>query len=42
MARLALVNKCSDAQKAAKKAFLAGKKVKFSTRLYHRCSNCGR
>lgn len=42
MARKALVNKCAEAQKKAEQARLSGKKVKFPTRLYHRCSVCGR
>lgn len=42
MARTALVNKCAEAQKKAEIARAAGKKVEFSTRLYHRCSVCGR
>ena len=42
MARTALVHKCAEAQKAATHAHTLGKEVKFSTRLYHRCSHCGR
>lgn len=42
MARKALVHKTSVAQANAAQAHAAGKEVKFSTRLYHRCSNCGR
>lgn len=42
MARIALVNKCRNALEKAERAHARGKKVKFSTRLYHRCSNCGR
>ncbi len=42
MARTAIVHKCQTAQKKAARAHALGKKVEFSTRLYHRCSNCGR
>ncbi len=42
MARKALVHKCQEAQKVASRAHTLGKKVEFSTRLYHRCSHCGR
>lgn len=42
MARTALVNKCRNAQNAASRAHDLGKEPKFSTRLYHRCSHCGR
>lgn len=42
MARKALVNKCNDAQTEAARLRSLGKNVKFSTRLYHRCSHCGR
>ncbi len=42
MARKALVNKSRDAQSAAAKSRAEGKKVQFPTRLYHRCSVCGR
>ncbi len=42
MARTAIVVKCSRAQAKAVRAHALGKKPKFSTRLYHRCSHCGR
>ncbi|GAB0175190.1 MAG: type Z 30S ribosomal protein S14 [Candidatus Altimarinota bacterium] len=42
MARTAIVVKCSRAQAKAARAHANGKKPKFSTRLYHRCSHCGR
>ena len=42
MARKAIVYKCQQAQKKAERAKELGKTPKFSTRLYHRCSNCGR
>ncbi len=42
MARKALVHKTRVAQEKAAHAHALGKPVKFSTRLYHRCSNCGR
>jgi small subunit ribosomal protein S14 len=42
MARKAIVHKCQQAQKAAEHSHALGKKVKFSTRLYNRCSHCGR
>lgn len=42
MARKALVNKCADAQNTATRAHTLGKDVRFATRLYHRCSHCGR
>jgi small subunit ribosomal protein S14 len=42
MARTALVIKTARAQAKATRAHAAGKKPKFSTRLYHRCSHCGR
>lgn len=42
MARKALVNKCHDAQTEAARLLSLGKPVKHSTRLYHRCSHCGR
>jgi small subunit ribosomal protein S14 len=42
MARTALVIKTARAQEKAARAHQAGKKVKLSTRLYHRCSHCGR
>ncbi len=42
MARTAIVHKCQQAQKKAERARELGKKPEFSTRLYHRCSHCGR
>lgn len=42
MARKALVIKTLKMHAAAEKALADGKKVKFPTRLYHRCSVCGR
>ena len=42
MARKALVLKSQGALEKAARARTAGKKVKFPTRLYHRCSLCGR
>lgn len=42
MARKALVHKTGVAQAKAAHAHALGKEVKFPTRLYHRCSNCGR
>jgi small subunit ribosomal protein S14 len=42
MARKALVIKNLNAHAAAEKALASGKKVKFPTKLYHRCSVCGR
>ena len=42
MARKSIVHKCQTAQKEAEHAHTLGKKVQFSTRLYHRCSHCGR
>ncbi len=42
MARKALVHKCSTHQKKSEQAHILGNKVHFSTKLYHRCSNCGR
>ena len=42
MARKALEVKCNKAQEKATRLFKLGKTVKFSTRLYHRCSICGR
>ena len=42
MARKALVNKTRFAQELAAKARASGKKVSFPTRLYNRCSVCGR
>ena len=42
MARKALVVKCARANAQAVLRTAAGKNVAFPTRLYHRCSNCGR
>ena len=42
MARTAIVHKCQEAQIKAERARELGKKPEFSTRLYHRCSHCGR
>ena len=42
MARKALVHKCQTALEKAERAHSLGKKPTHSTRLYHRCSNCGR
>ena len=42
MARKAIVHKTRVAQTKAAQAHATGKGVKFPTRLYHRCSNCGR
>ena len=42
MARTAIVHKCRTALEKAERAHTLGKKPKFSTRLYHRCSHCGR
>jgi small subunit ribosomal protein S14 len=42
MARTAIVHKQQTALKRADRARELGKKVKFPTRLYHRCSHCGR
>jgi small subunit ribosomal protein S14 len=42
MARTAIVHKCRLALEKADHAHAQGKKAKFSTRLYHRCSHCGR
>ena len=42
MARTAIVHKCQQAQKKPERARELGKKPEFSTRLYHRCSHCGR
>lgn len=42
MARKALVHKTRVAQEKAAHAHALGKPVQFSTRLYHRCSHCGR
>ncbi len=42
MARIALIVKSSRAQARAEHAHAHGKKVKYPTRLYHRCAKCGR
>lgn len=42
MARKAIVYKSQQAQKKAARAHALGTKVAFPTRLYHRCSHCGR
>ena len=42
MARKALEVKCERNNAKALRIHLAGKKVKFATKLYHRCSVCGR
>jgi small subunit ribosomal protein S14 len=42
MARKALEVKCNKTQAKALALFQTGKKIKFATRLYHRCSICGR
>ena len=42
MARTAIVHKCRTALEKAERAHAQNKKIKFSTRLYHRCSHCGR
>lgn len=42
MARKALVHKCKVALDKAERAHTLGNDPKFPTRLYHRCSNCGR
>jgi small subunit ribosomal protein S14 len=42
MARTALVIKTARAQEKAARVRALGKTPKFATRLYHRCSNCGR
>ncbi len=42
MARKSIVNKCQNALEKAARDHALGKKIKFSTRLYHRCSLCGR
>ena len=42
MARKALVDKCRNAQQEAARLLGLGKAVVFPTRLYHRCSHCGR
>ena len=42
MARLALVLRQKRGQEALQKARAAGKKPRFSTRVYNRCKLCGR
>lgn len=42
MARKALMIKSARAQMRALRLRADGKKVSYSTRLYHRCSKCGR
>lgn len=42
MARKAIVNKAAAARSKAAKARASGKKISFPTRLYNRCSVCGR
>jgi small subunit ribosomal protein S14 len=42
MARKALVVKCERNNAAADACKAAGKKASFPSRLYHRCSVCGR
>lgn len=42
MARKAIVHKSRQALQKAARAHELGKEVKFPTRLYNRCSNCGR
>ncbi|MBI2453933.1 type Z 30S ribosomal protein S14 [Candidatus Peregrinibacteria bacterium] len=42
MSRKALRVKQSRLEKNALKAIAAGKKIKFPTRVYHRCKLCGR
>ena len=42
MARKALVVKCERNNAIAERRKATGLPVKFSTRLYHRCSVCGR
>ncbi len=42
MARKALIDKTARAWVRAEHRKALGKKVKFPTRLYHRCSVCGR
>ncbi|MDD2566198.1 MAG: type Z 30S ribosomal protein S14 [Candidatus Gracilibacteria bacterium] len=42
MARKALEVKCKRNTEKATRLFLSGKKIKFATKLYHRCSICGR
>lgn len=42
MARTAIIVKCNKKRKEAEKARLKGKKIKFKTRVYHRCELCGK
>lgn len=42
MARKALIVKAIKKQKKATNQFSAGKKIKFPTRVHHRCKICGR
>ncbi|MBU1018359.1 MAG: type Z 30S ribosomal protein S14 [Patescibacteria group bacterium] len=42
MAKTSLVVKCNKKQKAADRAFNAGKKPTMPTRVYNRCKLCGR
>jgi len=42
MAKTSLVEKCKQTRELFDRQRAAGKKGKFSTRLYHRCSVCGR
>lgn len=42
MARLALKVKTARKKDLALKQFSAGKKIKFSTKVYNRCKLCGR
>ncbi len=42
MARKALVVKAIKKQEKATKQYSAGKKIKFPTRVHHRCKACGR
>lgn len=42
MARKSIVHKSRMAQIKAARAHELGNKAKFPSRLYHRCSNCGR
>ena len=42
MARTALKVKSTKKKEQATKQYSAGKKIKFPTRVYNRCVNCGR
>ena len=42
MARKAIIDKCKKAQEKAERAFKDGRKIKFPTKLYNRCSICWR